>query len=104
MHALVKIAGRQYRVDPGHTLKVERLPVEAGSNFVVKEVTMVADGDSVEFGRPTLPYEVHLEVMAQARYPKVLSYHFKRRGGRRRLQGHRQHYSLVKVKSIEKAA
>ena len=102
MNAIVRIAGRQYRVSPGATLKVDRLPVAEGGAHVAEDVMMVEDNGSAQFGQPTLPYRVELEVLAQARHPRVLSYHFKRRGGRRRLQGHRQPYSLVRVKSITK--
>jgi large subunit ribosomal protein L21 len=102
MYALVKIAGRQYRVAPDMQLKVAKLDAEPEGEVVIPEVLMISEGDRPEFGAPTLPYRVRLEVLAHGRYPKVFHYHFKRRGGRRRLHGHRQDWTLVKVSSIEK--
>ncbi len=102
MYALVKIGGRQYRVEPDEVLKVDRLKAEPGGELIVPEVMMVTDGQEVDVGAPYLPYRVTLEVLEHGRHPKVLSYKFVRRGGVRRTHGHRQDYTLVKVKAIEK--
>ena len=102
MYALVKIAGRQYRVAPNQTLKVERLEGEAGNDVVVGSVMMVSDGGNIEVGAPTLPYQVTLELLAQGRGPKGLTFRSTRRGGHRVKRGWRHHFSLVRVKSIEK--
>lgn len=102
MYAIVKIAGRQYRVTPDEEFKVARLQVEPGNAVSIEDVMMVADGDKIEIGTPHVPYRVNLEVVAHDRHPKVTSVTFKRRGGMRRTRGHRQPYTLVKVKSIVK--
>ncbi len=102
MYALVKIAGKQYRVSPDETLKVDRLQTDPGEETPFPGVMMVADGKDVQIGTPLLPYHVLMETVEHGRHPKVLSYTFKRRGGRRRMHGHRQQYTLVKVKSIQK--
>ncbi len=102
MYALVKIAGRQYKVSPEDTLKVDRLKTQPGDETSVTDVMMVSDGDSVEIGTPLLPYQVMLETLEHDRHPKVMTYRFKRRGGMRKMHGHRQQYTLVKVKSIQK--
>lgn len=102
MYVLVKIAGRQYKVSPDDTIKVERLQTEPGDETRVTDVMMVSDGDSVEIGTPLLPYQVMLETLEHNRYPKVMAYRFKRRGGMRKMHGHRQQYTLVKVKAISK--
>jgi large subunit ribosomal protein L21 len=102
MYAIVKIAGRQYRTEPNAVLKVNRLDAPPGSEVAVSEVMLVADGEQVQIGAPYLPYRARLEVLDHKRYPKVFHYTFFRRGGMRKLHGHRQQYSVVKVKAIEK--
>ena len=104
MYAVVKIGGRQYRISPEEVLKVHLLKAKPGESISVTEVTMIGDGDKVEIGDPNLDYNVTLEVLEHGRHPKVKSVIFKRRGGMRRKTGHRQDYSLVKVKSIEQGA
>lgn len=102
MFAIVKIGGSQFKVSPEDKIKVDKLNVAVGGEVIVKDVLLVSDGDKTQVGDPHVPYHVNLEVVEHDRHPKVTSVHFKRRGGRRKTQGHRQHYSLVKVKSIEK--
>lgn len=104
MHAFVKIAGRQYRVAPNMTLKVDRLEAETGGSVVIRDVMMVADGANYEIGKPNLPYAVTLELIEQGRGRKGVTYKFRRRGGHRVKHGWRHHFSLVRVKSIEKGA
>ncbi len=101
MYALAKISGRQFRLEPGETLKTDRLNVEPGSEYVVADILMYVDGDKYEVGEPYLRYKATLEVIEHARHKKVISQRVTRRGGRRRKIGSRRWYSLVKVKSIE---
>lgn len=102
MYAMVKIAGRQYRVSPNETLKVNRLEGETGDELVALDVMLVSDGGTPEIGRPILPYRVTLELLGSGRGPKGITSRFTRRGGHRVRRGWRHHYSLVRVKSIEK--
>ncbi|MBT3231975.1 MAG: 50S ribosomal protein L21 [Calditrichaeota bacterium] len=104
MYAIVKIAGRQYRVSQDEAVEVDRIDVEPGGQVTVEDVMMIADGDNVEIGTPQLPYKVNLEVVKHDRRAKVRSVHFKRRGGMRRTIGHKQQYTVLKVKSIEKGS
>jgi len=102
VYAIIEIAGRQYRVSPDDQIQVDRLHLEPGARLSVDRVMLVGDGDRVEVGAPFVPYRVDMEVVSHDRHPKVISYHFKRRGGMRRTIGHRQRYTVVKVKSIRK--
>ncbi len=102
MFAIVKIAGRQYRVTPEEQLEVDKLNLEPGESLAVQDVMMVGNENEYEIGTPHLPYSVNLELIEHKKRPKVMSVVFKRRGGMRRRKGHRQEYSVVKVKSIEK--
>lgn len=102
MYAVVKIAGRQYRVSPDELIEVDRLDIDPGNALTINDVMLVADGDNVEVGTPHTTHQVNLEVVKHDRRPKVTSVTFKRRGGMRRTKGHRQPFTVVKVKSIEK--
>ena len=102
MYALVKIGGRQYKVAPNETQKINRISGEAGDEVVISDVMMVSDGGIMEFGKPHLPYRVTLELLSQTRSRKQTTYRFTRRGGHRVKHGWRNHFSVVRVKSIEK--
>jgi large subunit ribosomal protein L21 len=104
MFAVIKVGGRQYRISPEQVLKVHLLKMKPGEEISVTDVMMIGNEDKIEIGEPHLNYNVTLEVLEHGRYPKVISRIFKRRGGMRRKSGHRQDYSLVKVKSIELGA
>ncbi|MFH0765343.1 MAG: 50S ribosomal protein L21 [Calditrichota bacterium] len=104
MFAIVKIAGRQYRVSPDQLVKVDLLETEPGGQVAVNEVLLVSDGGKVEIGNPEAPFTVHLEVVRHDRKPKVYHVRFMRRGGVRRRRGHRQPITIVKVKSIQRRA
>jgi len=101
MYALVKIAGRQYRVSPGDKVKVDRLATDPGDETVVNDVMMIADNDNVKVGAPVIDgASVTVATVSHGRHRKVTAYHFKRRGGMRKTHGHKQHFTLVEVKSI----
>ena len=102
MYAIIQVAGRQYRIAPDEQFEVDKLDVEPGGSLTVDDVMLVADGENVEIGTPILPYKVNLEVVEHDRHKKVTSITFKRRGGMRRTHGHRQQFTVVKVKSIVK--
>ena len=104
MYAIVKIAGRQYKVEPEQQIKVDRLQMDAGSTLSVNDVLLVSNNDNIEVGNPSLGYNVNFEVMKHDFHKKVTSVIFKRRGGMRRKTGSRKQYTLVKVKSIEKGS
>jgi len=102
MYAIVQIAGRQYQVTPDQEVEVDYLDVAPGGSLSVKDVMLLADKDDVVIGTPYVPCRIDLEVIRHDRRPKVLSVIFKKRGGMRRRVGHRQRFSVVRVKSIVK--
>ncbi len=104
MHAIIKLSGRQYCVSPDETIKVGKLSAEPGDDVVITDVIMITDGDNTEIGTPLVDYKVRLEVIEHGRDRKLITSRFVRRGGVRKKRGHRQHYSMVKVKSIEQGA
>jgi len=80
MYAVIKTGGKQYRVSPGDVLKVETLPAEVGASVDFEEVLMIADGDSVTVGTPTIASaKVAATVIAHGRAKKVEIIKFRRR-------------------------
>lgn len=101
MYAVIKTGGKQYRVAEGQTLKVELLTADEGSAVEFGDVLMIADGEQVTVGAPYLAgAKVTAEVRAQGRYPKVEIIKFRRRKHHRKHQGHRQHYTEVRITGI----
>lgn len=102
MYAVIETGGKQYRVAPGQTVRVEKLPAEDGAEVTFEKVLLVADGEAVKVGAPYLEGgRVTARVKAQGRHRKVTVIKFKRRKGYRRTKGHRQHYTEVEITGIE---
>jgi len=103
MYAVVKTGGKQYRVAPGEKLKVERIPAEVGAEVVLDQVLMLVDGENVTVGSPLVAgARVTAKVVAQGRHPKVKIFKLRRRKHYQKHQGHRQHYTELKIESIAK--
>jgi large subunit ribosomal protein L21 len=103
MYAVVKSGGKQYRVAPGEKLKVERIPAEVGAEVVLDQVLMLVDGENVTVGSPLVAgASVTAKVVAQGRHPKVKIFKLRRRKHYQKHQGHRQHYTELKIESIAK--
>ena len=103
MKAVIKTQGRQFTVQAGDILKVNRYPgTEAGSVLDIKDVLMFEDESGVRFGNPVLENAVvRIKVLENKRDKKILVLKHRRRGGFQRKQGHRQELSVVKVEAIE---
>ena len=102
MYALVEIKGKQYKVEQGSVLTIDRVGEEKGSRLEFPSVLMVSDGQSVKIGTPYLAgASVSAVVEEHVRAPKVLIGKFKKRKNYRRKQGHRQPHTVVKVESIQ---
>lgn len=97
MFAVIKTGGKQYRVEAGDVIVVEKLPVEESGSVTFDEVLMVGD----KVGAPTVAgATVTGEVMKQARDKKVIVFKKKRRQNYRRKNGHRQYISVVRITDI----
>ncbi|OGH82938.1 MAG: 50S ribosomal protein L21 [Candidatus Magasanikbacteria bacterium RIFOXYB1_FULL_40_15] len=104
MYAVIETGGKQYLIKSGDTLKVEKLDAEAGKEFVFDKVLLLAedDGTDVKIGMPYLDgVSISAEVMEQGRNKKIRVVKFKRKVRYRRVAGHRQHFTKVKVKEAE---
>ena len=100
MYAIVETGGKQYRVEEGCKIMVERMAVEAGAEVTLDKVLMLGGGE-VKIGAPTVENaSVTAEVVDQIRGPKVLVFKRWRRNDSRKLRVHRQDYTTLKIKSI----
>jgi len=101
--AIVESGGKQYRAVEGQTIEVDRLPVEAGKEFKVERVLLMADGDNVMVGTPTVSgIEVKVTVVDHIRGPKLISFKYRPKKRIRVKGGHRQQYTVLMVDSIGK--
>ena len=103
MYALIQTGGKQYRVTPGELVKVDKLPGQSGDSIVFEKVLLTADDDNVTLGNPYLENTRVLgQITRQGRDRKVVVFKYKRRKGYRKIRGHRQDFTLVRVEGIEK--
>jgi large subunit ribosomal protein L21 len=101
MYAIVSTGGKQYRVEQGQTLLVERLPVEEGKSCTLKPLLYV-DGEQVlDSSQDGLPVRVEARVVAHERGPKLRVVKFKPKRGYKRRTGHRQELSRIEITAIE---
>jgi large subunit ribosomal protein L21 len=101
MYAVVATGGKQYRVEPGVELVVERLAGDAGSTVTFDRVLLVADGDAVTVGTPTVAgATVSGTVIGDALGPKLIIFKFKQKVKYRRRTGHRQHLTRIRIDEI----
>jgi len=102
VYAIVRSGGKQHRVAVGDVLAVERLPGEAGSTVTLPAVLLV-DGAAVTSAADELAgVTVTAEIAGATKGPKIRMIHYKNKSGYRRRQGHRQHYTQLRVTAIEK--
>src|SRR5437764_9639691 len=103
MYAIVKTGGKQYRVEEGQSLLVERLPVDDGGKAVLEPLLYV-DGSNVVDGDELAKVSVEARVVAHERGPKLRVVKFKPKRGYKRRTGHRQELTRIEVTSIKLAA
>ncbi|WP_297462501.1 50S ribosomal protein L21 [Ferrovum sp.] len=104
MYAVIKTGGKQYRVQSGEKLKVERIEAEVGSEIGLDQVLMVADGETLHVGRPLVEgAKVAATVVSHGRHDKVRIFKMRRRKHYQKHQGHRQNYTELQIGSITTA-
>jgi large subunit ribosomal protein L21 len=102
MYAIVNTGGKQYKIEQGDVLRVEKIPGEIGSSVFFDKVLMFSDGENVSIGRPVLDnIAVKGHIIEQDKAKKIIVFKYKRRKRYRRKQGHRQQYTAIKIDSIE---
>jgi large subunit ribosomal protein L21 len=101
MYAVLETGGKQYRVVPGDTLKIERLAAEPGQSFTFDRVLLVNNDGKVSVGAPTVnAASVVADVVEHIRGEKKIAFKMRRRKGYHRTVGHRQELTVVKIKEI----
>jgi large subunit ribosomal protein L21 len=101
MYAVIRSGGKQYRVNQGGPLRVEKLPGEVGSSVTLDDVLMIGGDGDVKIGTPKVDgAQITGTIVAQERGQKIRVFKMKRRKGYRRLRGHRQDYTEIRVDEI----
>lgn len=102
MYAVVQTGNKQYRVQAGDIVEVELLDGAKGKEIALNNVLLVADGDKVQVGKPTVAgASVTAEVVDPDRKArKVIAFKFRRREGYHRKRGIRAHHTILKIKEI----
>ena len=99
MYAVIRAGGKQYRVAPGDVVKIEKLPAGDGDTVEFNDVLAVSSQEGT-IG-PGAGAVVSGQIMEAGRANKILVFHFKRKKQYKKLQGHRQAYTEVRINSIE---
>jgi len=102
MYAVVNTGGKQYRVQEGDVVRVEKLSGEIGSPVTFDRVLFFSDGENVKIGQPVLEdVTVTGRIVEQGKAKKIIIFKYKRRKRYRRKQGHRQAYTAVRIDGIK---
>ena len=102
MYAVVNSGGKQYKVQQGEVLRVEKISGDVGSPVTFDRVLMFADGDNVSIGQPVLDgVSVEGHIVEQGKAKKIIVFKYKRRKRFRRKNGHRQQFTAVQIDSIK---
>src|SRR5271170_793091 len=99
MYAVIRAGGKQYRVAPGDVIRVEKLATVTDGHVDFSDVLAVSSGEG-KIGKPEAEARVVGEVVEEGRSPKILVFHFKRKKQYKKLRGHRQSYTAVRITEI----
>jgi len=99
MYAVIRSGGKQYRVAPGDIIRVEKLPPSQDGNVEFGEVLVVSGSDG-QIGRPQSEARVTGRILGEGRGDKVLVFHYKRKKQYKKLAGHRQPFTAVRITEI----
>jgi large subunit ribosomal protein L21 len=98
MYAVIRAGGKQYRVAPGDVIRVEKLG--NGRDTIQFEDVLAVAGDQGQIGRPQSEVRVTGQVVEEGRHDKVLVFHYKRKKQYKKLRGHRQPFTAVRITEI----
>ena len=101
MYAVIKTGGKQYRVQQGDVIFVEKIDSQANDAVTFEEVLLVGDGEQTKIGAPVVAgAKVEGKVLSQVKAKKVVVYKYKAKKNERKKQGHRQPYTKVEIVAI----
>jgi len=102
MYAVIKSGGKQYRVEPGDVIRVEKIDGNIGESVVFKDVLLLSNGGQLRVGRPYLEgVEVRGTILAQERGKKIIVFKFRRRKRYRKKRGNRQYLTAIRIEEIK---
>jgi large subunit ribosomal protein L21 len=101
MYAVIASGGKQYKVEPGQVLRLEKLAGQVGEKIDLKPVLLVAGEGEPKIGRPFVDGQVSATVVEQGKHRKITVFKKKRRKGYRVKRGHRQPFTAVRIEAIE---
>jgi len=99
MYAVIRAGGKQYRVAPGDVIRVEKFATGTDGQVEFPEVLAVSAGEG-QIGKPQSAARVSGEVVEEGRGPKILVFHYKRKKQYKKLRGHRQSFTAVRITEI----
>lgn len=103
-YAVIIAGGKQYRVEPGQSINIDKVELAPGDNIEFDKVLMIADGDNVQIGAPYLTNsKVEASVEQHGRDKKIKILKFRRRKHHMKRMGHRQWFTKVKINKIHAA-
>ena len=97
MYAIIETGGKQYRVQEGDVITVEKLDAEVGSTVTFDKVLVMGEGKDVKVGTPYLTETVSAKVVENGKGQKVIIFKYKSKKDYRKKQGHRQPYTMVEI-------
>jgi large subunit ribosomal protein L21 len=101
MYAVIRSGGKQYRVAPGQTIRLESLPGDVGAKIQLGDVLLVENEGNIQIGTPLIANaKIEATVIERDRAKKILIFKKKRKKQYRRTQGHRQDYTTVRIENI----
>ena len=101
MYAVIKTGGKQYRVQQGDVIFVEKIDSQANDAVTFEEVLLVGDGEQTKIGAPVVKgAKVEGKVLSQVKAKKIVVYKYKAKKNERKKQGHRQPYTKVEITAI----
>ncbi len=101
MYAIIETGSKQYKVSVGDIIKVEKLPLEQGQSYDLKNVLLIADGQNILTGSPYIENaSVTSSVIGNGKEKKVIVYKFKSKKGFHKKKGHRQQFTQLKIENI----
>jgi len=101
MYAVIKTGGKQYRVQEGDVLRVEKLDAETGKEITFDNVLMLGEGESIKAGADAASASVTAVVTESGRGQKIVVFKKRRRKNYRLTQGHRQSFTSVRIEKIK---
>lgn len=105
MYAIIETGGKQYRVSPGTTVRIEKVEGQRGDAYVFNNVLAVSENDAIKFGTPYVEgFQVKGTIVRQGKARKVLVFKYRSKTNYRRRYGHRQHFTEIRIDEIGKNA